>query len=124
LCEAKANPNYVPPDGAPPLVLAVSQGHADVVQELCQSYGTELRQTITAAKNCTALYLACQEGREDIVRHLLNHSAEAIDMPKLGGATPLYIASHDGHGECVSHLLEAKATVCGEAHMRECPSAM
>ena len=79
LIKYKADPNSKGTDGSTPLLLAVFEGHTGVVQMLTEGYGDELDQTIALSQNTTALYLACQENRVDMVQLLLRHSKVAMD---------------------------------------------
>ena len=146
LAEHKADPNAVARNGATPLLLAVHEGHTDVVRVLtarysavfmsmfmlravlqqaqraltrifprhtvCFSYSSgELDQTITLGNNTTALYIACQEGRSEIVDLLLKHSTATVDICSDARVSPLYVATHENQIECIRMLLEAKTNV-------------
>ena len=111
LIEAKSDPNTSGDDGSTPLMLAVFEGNADVVKRLTTGYGPALDQTVPLAQNTTALYLACQENRVDMVKLLLEHSVEALEIQRDDGVSPLYVAAHEGHTDCVALLLSAKANV-------------
>jgi ankyrin repeat protein len=59
-----------------------------------------------SAKGCSALYLAAEEGAEQIVQLLLTQGADAALADFFGG-TPLMQASSFGHERCALVLLEA-----------------
>ena len=113
LADAKADPNLHGDDGASPLILAVHEGHHAAIECLVSRFSQSLDFEYRMKNDYTALYLACQEGRTEIVRSLLSTSGGrgVTDVGKQSGATPLYIAAHEGHHECVRLLLEGKATV-------------
>eukprot|EP00750_Incisomonas_marina_P011771 INCI16415.2.p1 GENE.INCI16415.2~~INCI16415.2.p1 ORF type:complete len:2447 (+),score=457.87 INCI16415.2:185-7525(+) len=130
LAAAKANPNTCGHDGTSPLILAVHQGNVESVRALVDAFSCdedESGNNLPAAAggnqdldfayrlngDCTALYLACQEGLVDAVEALTSTKAgrKALEVSKKSGASPLYIAAHEGHLACVEVLLRAKADV-------------
>ena len=112
LVDRRANPNIYSKTGASCLILSVNENHAEVVQLLLDGYDQDgLDQTHTMNHNCSALYLACQEGHHDLVKALLAHSTRAVDICKEGNVSPLYISAHEGHEKCVRYLVDAKARV-------------
>ena len=44
----------------------------------------------------TPFFVACQEGRVEIVQLLIEHGVD-VDLATDGGATPLFIACQEGH---------------------------
>ncbi|CAI8019084.1 Ankyrin repeat domain-containing protein 29, partial [Geodia barretti] len=58
----------------------------------------------------TALHLAAQQGKADVVR-LLTEAGAQLDIQRTTGATSLYIASEKGHSEVVNILLRNGAGV-------------
>lgn len=112
LIHDKADPNIHGANGASCLILSVNENHADIVEALVSTYAADdLDQTHGMSHNCTALYLACQEGHDAMVDLLLQHSTVALNICKDGGVSPLYISCHEGHEKCVRKLLEHKAEV-------------
>ena len=109
LMQHKADPNVVGEDGSTPLLVAVFEGHDDVVESLVKTYGDALDQTVALTQNTTALYLACQENRPGMVKVLLEHSKVALEICRDDGVSPLYVSAHEGHNECLLHLLAAKS---------------
>ena len=112
LVKDRADPNIYSNSGASCLILAVNEHHNNIVRTLLDGYNEdEIDQTHAMNHNCTALYLACQEGHADLVEMLLAHSKKAIDVCKEGNVSPLYISAHEGHEACVRHLVQAKARI-------------
>ena len=75
----------------------------------------ELRQPLTGSMGCgpshdltTPLHLACEKGKVDVVRLLLDKGA-AVDRADKDGATPLWIACQKGHVDAARLLLEKGA---------------
>ena len=53
----------------------------------------------------TALHIACQEGRLEIVKCLIENGA-MVNAKEYNGSTPLLIAAHEGRLEIVKYLIE------------------
>jgi ankyrin repeat protein len=64
-----------------------------------------------SGEGCTALYLAAEEGAEDIVRLLLGKCAADANLAASDGSTPLTQACRFGHDPCVRELVKANANV-------------
>ena len=78
----------------------------------------------TIVGDTTALFLAAHGGWNDIVRLLLESSADA-DKEDSSGATSLYIASQNGHLKVVKCLVEVwKAEVDKERNIGATPLFM
>ena len=92
------------------LFLAVQRGHANVLPPLLNVGGRPLLLT-TLPNNVSCLYLACQDGRLDIVRLLIaSRDRDLIHMApdRAGehGCSCLYVACKLGHVEIVEELLQ------------------
>lgn len=100
--------NNIGDDGSTALILASFGGHAAVCSDLIKRC-TEpmLDQTISLKQGATALYMACQENRNEIVSVLATPSV--VNIVCGDGVTPLYIAAHEGNTEIMQYLLDAKA---------------
>ena len=65
----------------------------------------------------TAVSLACDTGREDMVRKLLEANADPnIAAIRVGGRTPLIVASSRGYASIVSALISSGANVNYATH--------
>ena len=64
--------------------------------------------------NAALLYDACEKGKVDVARLLLDKGAE-VDRADKDGATPLYIACQQGHVDVARLLLERGAVVDSSA---------
>ena len=64
----------------------------------------ENNANIDLAKNdgVTPLWIACQEGHENVVTLLLSHNAD-VNLAKSDGITPLWIACQKGHEHVHPH---------------------
>jgi len=112
LIQHKADPNIRGDDGGTPLLLATYEGHVDVVRALTNGYdAASLDQAVTLNRNTTALYLASQDNRVDIIKALLAHSKDGLEICRDDGVSPLYVSAHEGHEDCVDALVAAKANV-------------
>lgn len=92
--------NNVPQYFTPPLMVASSQGHVDIVELLLErgahvDYGTG---------EGTALKVACLEGHVDVVDRLLAAGAD-VNISDWQGFTPLMNAAEIGHLGIVDRLI-------------------
>jgi ankyrin repeat protein len=94
------------PRGATSLYHAALNGHHACVQLLLE-HGAQVNTSAFGA--FSPLYRACQEGRAECVRLLLDADADADSDG--AGATPLYVASQNGHAGAVEVLLSHRAAV-------------
>ncbi|UZJ52609.1 hypothetical protein CBS101457_001929 [Exobasidium rhododendri] len=91
-------------DGFSPLVLAVMNGKAQVVQILL-SHGVSVDPS--QSTDLIPLCLASQGGHTDITRLLLAQGAKIT--PNLEGLTPQALAAREGHADCLQLLLQSGA---------------
>ncbi|XP_031778198.1 ankyrin-1-like [Nasonia vitripennis] len=85
----KANIDAVDPKGNSAISLAVELGYEDVLDCLLKR-GADTTRTYTSEQN-TLLHIACQQGRQDIVRKLLLAGAP-VDQLNTKLETPLHVA--------------------------------
>lgn len=91
------------------LIIALRYQHDDMVSILVKSgFGPNSR----SLHDETALYVACQTGREDYVKMLLEGGSDVdINTPETPhGWTPLFIACVEGYQSIVELLLQAGAS--------------
>jgi ankyrin repeat protein len=114
LSRSKADLNVRGQGGMTPLLLALSQGHAEVVKYLLEA-GAD--STLADEAGNAALHQAAGDGHGEIVRLLLSHSKAGLNVRGQDGRTPLLLALCQGHAEAVKYLLEAgaDATLADEA---------
>jgi len=93
--------------GITPLMGASAAGYLKVVQHLVQR-GASIGMQAAGVDNCSALSVAAQFGRTNVVEFLLNAGA-SVDMQDAHGATALMLASQNGHLDIVHLLLRHKA---------------
>lgn len=110
LIDAGARPNQRRgADNASPLVVAASQGTADIVGTLLDAgANTDLK---ISPGGQTALYLASQNGHVECVRTLIEHGRANVNAVSITGASSLFIACQKGHTEIVCRLVAAGASV-------------
>ena len=98
-----------------PLIIAVIQGHKDVVNTLID-LGVDLEQKGTVVyeedtfRGAKSLWCASCWGHYDIVKLLVDNGA-SIDNPTDSGSTPLRPACYDGRPDIVQYLVEHGADV-------------
>ena len=112
-------------DLATPLVIAVRDGKRDFVKVLLRyEANIEARATIKidgeAIEDCTALWVASAKGHFDVVRLLIEQSAE-VDGRTSNNSTPLRAAAVDGHLDIVRCLVENGADVNARNNFNSTP---
>ena len=112
-------------DLATPLVIAVRDGKLDFVKVLLRyEANIETRATIKidgeAIEDCTALWVAAAKGHFDVVRLLIEQSAE-VDGRTSNNSTPLRAAAIDGHLDIVRCLVENGADVNARNNFNSTP---
>ena len=112
-------------DLATPLVIAVRDGKLDFVKVLLRyEANIEARATIKidgeAIEDCTALWVAAAKGYFDVVRLLIEQSAE-VDGRTSNNSTPLRAAAIDGHLDIVRCLVENGADVNARNNFNSTP---
>ncbi len=93
-------------------MIASQHGHTCVVELLLQAGACMNKQ---AHSGTTALYAACQTGKVDAARLLLNHGSDPNQDSYYNGATPLYMACQQGHLE-VARLLHVGGADVNKAY--------
>lgn len=89
------------------LVYASKCGCVEIVENLCK-YGVNVDK-LDNVYNCSPLYIASQDGRDKVVKILLDYKADyTIDFE---GYQPLYTASRNGHHNIIKLLYNAGADV-------------
>ncbi|CAG7918669.1 unnamed protein product [Penicillium olsonii] len=90
--------------------IAAGNGRVDVVRLLLGWTVTEPNLQ-TQWKRQTPLFVAAEEGREDIVEVLIECERVGLDIPDMHGTTPLGIAADKNHVGIVRRLLGASRPV-------------
>ncbi|CAG2253583.1 unnamed protein product [Mytilus edulis] len=108
LLQHSADVNKCINDGTPPLQIACYNNMIEVVRVLLQCDDVDI--DLCDDDGCSSLYQASQEGHVDVVKELLQHSAD-VNKCDNDGASPLYIASQNGHVDVVKELLQHSADV-------------
>lgn len=106
LIDAKADTNSVNENKLTPLFIAIIKKHKDAVNALLNEGQTNPNSFINDE---SALFLAINTGRVDIIQSLLEHKANPNLKKIKDGTTPLYIAVQNGHHQAVELLLAAGA---------------
>ena len=112
-------------DLATPLVIAVRDGKLDFVKALLRyEANIEAHATIKidgeAIEDCTALWVAAAKGHFDVVRLLIEQSAE-VDGRTSKNSTPLRAAASIGHLDIVRCLVENGADVNARNNFNSTP---
>jgi len=90
------------------LTAAARAGNLDIVRILIERYGAEVNQIKQGG--ATALSIASQEGKINVVRFLIQKNAD-VTKSDCDDCTPLYVAAQNGHEACVKALCEAGANI-------------
>eukprot|EP00854_Cymbomonas_tetramitiformis_P001302 gene1302-1889_t len=94
-----------------PLCIAAERGTEEEVCRLLETSSAHVNER--GQDGATPLFIAAQEGRADIVLHLINAGAEIDSRSERSppGGSALFIASRNGHVDVVHLLLTAHADV-------------
>ena len=92
LIEYGADVNHVGLMGYTPLMTAAWQGHTSVLNLLLKK--NAVVDIVSSSDKASALNIAAQEGHEDVVRLLLNHSASLLADKY--GRDPMKVAKQAG----------------------------
>ena len=95
-------------DGATPLLVAVSKGHAPIVQALLDKNADV---TLVDKEGGTLLHWAAYKGNLNVVQILLAAPNIEVHKTNIDGATPLHTAAQNGHTSVVQALLEKNAEI-------------
>ena len=113
-------------DLATPLIIAARDGKLDFVKVLLryeaniEARGTMKNVEGRVVEDCTALWIAAAKGHFDVVRLLIEQSAE-VDSRTSVGSTPLRAAAFCGHLDIVRCLVENGADVNARNNFNSTP---
>jgi len=108
LLRAGANPNAAIATGETPIMTCASTGSAEAVR-LLMARGADVNAK-EPVQNQTALMWAAAEHHPDVVRALIEHSADVQARTKKG-FTALHFAAREGDFDCTRLLLAAGADI-------------
>lgn len=91
------------------LIEAVAKKNFSIIKTLLQNGAHHNLQRVS--DNATALFIAAQDGDDNIFNYLLTLKEIKIDLPRKDGVTPLMIACAQGHFSIVEILLKKKANI-------------
>jgi ankyrin repeat protein len=111
LLGAGADPSIATNFGSTPLIVASSRGHLEVVRLLLGHPAASINERDHEGR--TALWFACRNGRDVMVRLLLGAGADPSIATNLG-STPLMVAYSGRHLEVVRVLLGHPAAPINE----------
>ena len=90
--------------------------YEDVINTLENALENHVNVNIKTDDGATLLFIAVQQGRQDLVELFLNRElqpvfGENVDKPRNDGITPLYMAAYKGYTGIVELLLNSGANV-------------
>ena len=93
------------------LFKAAAKGNTKKVESMIVK-GVDINASLTGPKfhNETPLFVACQNGHQNVVATLLKHGAN-INQAASENATPLFIASQNGYKDVVEVLIKHGANI-------------
>lgn len=100
-------------DALTPLHLAAAKGRASVTELLLREGADPA--AVSASKQATPLYLACEMGHTRVVSRLLGANA-SVSAAAADGSTALHVAAREGHEGAIEMLLEHGARVDEHDH--------
>ena len=108
LLDAKADQNVCDHYGKSPLMVASEEGHVQIVTKLLLQENTDVNKK--SQSGYTALWYACNYGKEDVVNALLEANADP-NICLDSGLSPLIMASIWGYPQIVQKLLQNNADI-------------
>jgi serine/threonine-protein phosphatase 6 regulatory ankyrin repeat subunit B len=94
LIDKGADVNLTDNTGLTPLMIAAEKGHLTTVQALLSTPGIDIDDKTT--DGVTALYFAAINGKEDVVKALIDKGAD-VNLTDNDGQTPIMAASSLGY---------------------------
>ena len=119
----ETDPNLTESHGEFPLYCAALKNHLGILQALCNDSRVDVNQR-TGLDGSTALCVASELGRIEMVKVLMAHPSLDPNAGKHDGWTPLHIASGRGHEAIVDALLAHSDIRVNTPGGRDCSIAL
>lgn len=107
LLQQGADATTVDMDGHTPVIQAIISGHEDYVKILVEKAGASILEPTAISNDLIPLSLACQHGRYEVAKLLLQNGAKVL--PNSEGLYPQHLAARAGHAEICQLLVD----LCG-----------
>ncbi|KAJ9094462.1 hypothetical protein QFC21_006001 [Naganishia friedmannii] len=107
LLQQGADATTVDMDGHTPVIQAIISGNEDCVKILVEKAGTNILEPTAISNDLIPLSLACQHGRYEVAKLLLENRAKIL--PNSEGLYPQHLAARAGHAEICQLLID----MCG-----------
>ncbi|KAJ9104254.1 hypothetical protein QFC19_004071 [Naganishia cerealis] len=107
LLQHGADATTVDMDGHTPVIQAIISGNEDCVKILVEKAGTNILEPTAISNDLIPLSLACQHGRYEVAKLLLENGAKIL--PNSEGLYPQHLAARAGHAEICQLLVD----MCG-----------
>jgi ankyrin repeat protein len=104
LINKRADVNLADNTGWTPLMFAAEKGLLAITQALLSAPGIDINAQKPDGE--TALYVAVNQGKDDVVKALINKRAD-VNIARINGWTPLMFAAEKGHLTITQALLSA-----------------
>ncbi|KAJ9119610.1 hypothetical protein QFC22_003319 [Naganishia vaughanmartiniae] len=107
LLQQGADATTVDMDGHTPVIQAIISGNEGCVKILVEEAGTNILEPTAISNDLIPLSLACQHGRYEVAKLLLENGAKIL--PNSEGLYPQHLAARAGHAEICQLLVD----LCG-----------
>lgn len=107
LLQQGADATTVDMDGHTPVIQAIISGNEDCVKILVEKAGASILEPTAISNDLIPLSLACQHGRYEVAKLLLQNGAKVL--PNSEGLYPQHLAARAGHAEICQLLVD----MCG-----------
>jgi len=111
LLDSGAKTDHFGTNGMTPFHIAAFKGDLAIVKLLFEKGELNVDLKSLGNNDCTALWLAAQEGRIETAKWLVEQGANLNSARTMDGRSVIHAAIYKGHFEVIKHLIEKEANV-------------